>query len=1512
MTETVEGFRLSPQQRRIWRSQERDGARPYRTTALFHVDGELDAERLRRALDSVAMRHEILRTTYQRLPGMGEPLQVVGLRSVVAFETVDTADPTNAFRTGDRDFDLSKGPVGCVVFGGVEGVTRLLFDLPSLSADRAGIELLATELGAAYESGSPAAGGPQAPLQYADVAQWSNELPDRPESAPALAFWKRLERVHEGPDELPFERVPEAGDRFDPRRLPVLLPEGTFDRVERIARDADTTPEFILLACWCVLLRRLTSSDPTVARACDGRGVEDLRAVVGAFARSLPLRPMWDESTTLREAARLCAGDAAEQDRWQDLFLWDTAVGAAEPVEASCAFEFASPAPFRIGRAVVHPIETSACFERFKVRLSAERSPEGIAVFIDHDASRVDSSVAVSLAERYATLLGSAIEQAEVPVSRLAMLPDDERRRLLVEWNDTGRQFADERPIHERFETAAARSPADTAVVCGQRRLTFSELNGRANAVARRLRDAGVVPDSVVALHVERSIEMVIGLLAIWKAGGAYLPLDPSLPAQRLALLLEDTGAKFRLTTKALSGGLSAGAGRILLLDPEHGSDSEPTNPSSSARPENLAYVLFTSGSTGRPKGVAVEHRQISNYVNAILEKLDPSAPSSFATVTTLAADLGNTSLFPPLVTGGRLYVVTEQRSVDPDGLADDFSREPVDYLKIVPSHLSALLTGSHPEKILPKRCLVLGGEPASMSLIERVRELAPGCRVVNHYGPTEATVGVTTHEVSRSGDSSRQRSVPVGRPLANCRVYVLDERDDPVPIGVAGELHIAGAGLARGYLNRPELTAERFIERLVGSTTERLYRTGDRARYRADGVIELLGRTDDQVKIHGFRIEPGEIEWALREHGAVHDAVVLPREFKDRKILVAYVVARPGRNIDSGPLRQFLLERLPESMIPAAFIELPRIPLTPNGKIDRSSLPLPDLGHGRDGKEPGLAQNPVEEALARAWQAVLGVDRIGVHENFFELGGDSILAIQIISRAAREGFRLTPRQLFEHQTVAALASVAVRSMETGAEQGTVSGSIPLTPIQHWFFAQEFAEPQHFNQSLVLECNEAIDPRVLEIALRALIHHHDALRLRFQRSEAGWEQRNAPSESGPVFSIAVLDAIADERKAEFIQRAAESAQSSLDLANGPLVKGLLFTSSGLRPDFLLLTVHHLAVDGVSWRVLIEDLERAYRQIRAGQGPLLGPKTTSFRDWALGLEGTARSDAIEEQARFWQSRVFPETAGLPRDRNGGNNTVATARSEVWELSEEETKDLLQSVPAVYRTQINDALLGALVQTLSVWTGRRTFSIELEGHGREDAVSGMDLSRTVGWFTARFPVLLELPPSSEPGQVIAAIKEQLREIPDRGIGYGILRYLRQGPGRRWRDFPDPEVSFNYLGQLDRLLPEESMFRVAPTLGEPRSLKNARSHLLSVEGKVRSGRLQVAWIYSEEVHSRSTILRLAAGFETALRALIGAARDGRTGDYTPSDFPRAKLSQKDLDTLLTKIHSTAGDRK
>jgi amino acid adenylation domain-containing protein/non-ribosomal peptide synthase protein (TIGR01720 family) len=1112
-----------------------------------------------------------------------------------------------------------------------------------------------------------------------------------------------------------------------------------------------------------------------------------------------------------------------------------------------------------------------------------------------------EEATVARLAGHLETLLGAVAADPDRALSALPLVEGAERDRLLVAWNDTDAPRP-EATLVELFEAQVAATPDATAVVCGETRLSYGELNEGANRLAHHLRGLGVGPDIVVGLCLERGVELIVALVGILKAGGAYLPLDPDYPAERLASMLDDAAVAVLVTDDRLAAGLPRGAAGLVRLDGDRAviAAHPAANPTPSATPDHLAYVIYTSGSTGRPKGVMITHRAIVNRLVWMQEAFALGSGDDVLHKTPIGFDVSVWELVWPLLQGARLVLCHAGDHRDPARLSALMHDHGISVVHFVPSMLRAFLNATAAKPPPSLRLIVCSGEAMTPELRDAVLARS-AARLVNLYGPTEASIDVSYADLIGTGDV-----VPIGGPIANTRLYVLDGGFELVPVGVGGELHIGGVGVARGYLGRPGLTAERFVADPFGPPGGRLYRSGDRVRWRPDGTLEFLGRLDDQVKIRGQRVEPGEVVAALRAHPGVADAAVVARDAPETR-LVAYVVAAGEARLTASALGRFLRRRLPEAMVPAAFVVVAGLPLTPNGKLDRAALPAPE------GERPDLAEGyvaprtPVETALAGIWAAVLGLERVGVTDNFFELGGDSILSIQVVAQARTMGLCLRPRDVFEHQTVAELAELATAVPAYG-EETPDDGEFPLTPIQHWFFDQDRPHPDHFNQAWCLLVPADTDAVALADALGALVAHHAALRLRFWR-DAGWHQ--APAAPPPTPELSVVDVGADAAElAPAVEGVAARLQASLDLGSGRLIAAALCRCGPRTPARLVLVAHHLVVDGVSWRILLGDLNRAYGQLRAAHPPALAPVGASYRRWAEHLVGYAASGALDDELASWAAQAHPEPVGLPVDHPGGANTVASARTLLQRVPAELTGALLHDVPAAQRSGIHELLLAALVATVTSWTRHPQLLVDIEGHGREDLAEALDLSRTVGWFTALFPVLFDLGTTAPaPLDALHAVRTRLRAVARHGVGYGLLRWLRPPAAAQLGAAPRPQVAFNYLGQLDQALSGPLVLGVAPEpTGAAAHPAGHRTHLLELNGRVVAGELQLAWTYSAELHRPSTVETLAADHLRHLTAIAEAATATPTR-YHPEDFPLAGLSQEQLSRLVQRRQARRG---
>jgi amino acid adenylation domain-containing protein len=1053
---SVVGYRLSPQQRRVWLAQHDASGMglAYDAQCRVVIEGALNVEDFKAAVRDVVSRHEILRTRFVGRAGMKTPVQVIEERSDADWRVEDLSD-LDPERQASRVEELSEEETRCGPADERESTLRvvvlklsgrryvMILTLPSLCADSRSLINLAHEICRRGSARRADELPDEEPVQYVQFSEWQNELLEGEEAEEGRRFWgEHLSDVPSAPP-LPFkaQAAPVASPTTDDtaRGGANKAAEAPAHATQPINFGGEVTRQLIDLAgrsghslavmlqgCWEALLWRLTGEPVLpVGRLLDGRRYEELAGALGLFARRVPLA---SRVTGRLRFGELCAqvaerNQAAEE--WQEYWT-------GEREGPLVGFEFDEREDVAEAGGVSWVMERlRSGSERLALNLRVVRRGATLEAELEYDARVYGEAEAERLAGYYerAVRCAATEEGLALRVCELEVLGEAERRLLIEGMNETGQEYEVRGGVHELFEEVARAHGGRVAVEYEGEALTYAELNTRANRLAHHLRGLGVGPETLVGICVERSLEMIVALLGVLKAGGAYVPLDVAYATERLSLMLEDARVTVLLTQSKLTESLSGYGARVVCLDSDSARSELARRSGENLGPQsttaNLAYVLFTSGSSGRPKGVAVEHGQLLNYVNGILEKLSLASYASFATVSTFAADLGNTAIFPSLCAGGRLHVISRERATNPDALAEYFARHEIDCLKIVPSHLEALLSAAEPEKVLPRQRLVLGGEASRPAWVETLRSLAPGCRVMNHYGPTEATVGVLTYEVAGDDPGLSSPTMPLGRPLANTRIYILDSQLSPVPLGVPGELYIGGESVTRGYYRRPDATAENFLPDPFGEQPgARMYKTGDLARYLPDANVEFLGRNDDQVKIHGYRIEPGEIEWALSQHASVREAVVVAREdaLAERR-LVAYLVCRQHQSPSASELQDFLREKLPEYMIPPAFVVLESMPLSANGKIDRRALPDPDGSALRDESSYVAPRTTLEEVLAAMWAEVLKLERVGVRDNFFALGGHSLTAMQIMSRL-RKTFQmeLPLRVVFEATTVEKLA----------------------------------------------------------------------------------------------------------------------------------------------------------------------------------------------------------------------------------------------------------------------------------------------------------------------------------------------------------------------------------------------------------------------------------------------------------------------------------------------------------
>lgn len=1695
--------------------------------------------------------------------------------------------------------------------------------------------------------------------RYQDYAQFERQHRESSSFESASAYWQDKLSAPLAPTEF-YGKAPVPG-AAQTRRVVCKLGSERSEKIRSLALKPGfrtLTPDLALFNIFATLLftylhRIGTQHQLRIGTPVHSRPTRTFKETVGLFIEICPLQVEIDEGETFMTLADKVAREMQSVLRYAQPGVSSAITNRSYNVLLNYVHaSFGDFDGFPTRSEWVHA-GSGDSNHHLRVQIHDLDASSAFLLHFDVNSAIFDEGTRERMVGHFLQIVDALLDDPALSLSEVQLLSATEEELLVRAFNRTATQPPPYQNVVEMFEHQVKRTPEAVAIVDGPLRLTYRELNRRANRVARYLRILGVGPDTLVGLCTQRSAETIVGLLGVLKAGGAYVPLDPHYPSERLAFMMEEIQAPVILTQAALEARLPGGAAQIISLDEDwaeiarlEGGDLSPSQPA-----DRLAYVIFTSGSTGKPKGAMIAHSALLNYIHWAVKQYCDGNALTFPLFSSLSFDLTVTSIFVPLVTGGTIVVYREQEGADvtdSPAISRVFQEDRVDIVKLTPAHLALL---GEMERVPQRlRKMIVGGEEFKTYLARRVHERFNGnIELYNEYGPTEATVGCMVHRYDPVKDLLP--AVPIGTPIDNAEIYVLDRYRQPVPAGVTGEIYIGGIGLARGYLNRPDLTAERFLP----ATTlpqQRLYKTGDLARWRADGELTFLGRVDHQVKIRGYRIELGEIETNLVGHPEIRESVVVTLEpvtnpaqtvvtqklsyctrcglpsnypnanfdtdgvcsicraydsyqeyvdryFGDRTELRAIAtrmrVARRGKydclvlfsggkdstymlyqivelglrplvfTLDNGylskqtranilrvvnhlgvdhvfgstphmnaifvdslqrfsnvcdgcfktiytlsiklareeeigyivtglsrgqlfetrladmyeqriydrdeidsavlgarkayhrmddvvsrcldvqlfedertldeihfvdfyrytnveldemytflaenapwlrpedtgrstnclindvgiymhqkergfhnyalpyswdvrlghkqrteilaelddeidvsrvqqilneigyyrhreqpvfhdkrlaayyvadealpgtELRTYLSAKLPDYMIPNVFVHLEQMPLTQNGKVDRRALPDPwEQQSGGPAKfVPARSKN--ETLLAQIWADIFHLDRVGIHDNFFDLGGDSIISIQIVARAGQVGLHFLARQIFDHQTIAELAAVAEQRPVIVAEQDAISGPVPLTPIQQWFFGQNFEKPDHWNQAVLLETQPDIDATLLAQALSHLPVQHDILRARFARDGDNWRQTILPPGAPfPMERVTLAGLSAGEEQTVLEERTARY-QAHLNIVEGPLLQAVLFERGAGKRHLLLIVIHHLLVDGVSWYPLLEDLDTAYSQLRRGQAINLPAKTTSYRQWAELLVARARSDSLHAELDYWLRLGSADNTRLPVDldiretdgRESGSNVRAAAATIRKSLSVEQTYALLNEAPSAYRTQINDLLLTALASAVTGWTGSRELLIDVEGHGRQEIADGIKLSRTVGWFTTIAPLRIRLPDSGAPGDQIRAVKEQVRALPNQGIGYALLRYLCPDPTvvQKIKTLPKPEILFNYLGQFDHVSDHLSSFKLGHELIGSYGLQNRRNHLLEISSFVRNGRLQLTFVYNKGTHYRDTIETLATSFIEVLQCLIDHCGGSETTGYTSSDFPLADLDDEQLKRL------------
>lgn len=1493
---------LSFGQERLWFLHQLDEQNAaYNLRTAVHLRGALNVPLLQESIQAVVNRHESLRTTivlengrsFQKItPFVEMPFPILDLSHLDACEK-ETAVQQEGESEAQTPYDFSTPSLFRVKLLKLEKDEHiLLMGMHHIISDGWSIGILIREVGTLYQANLLGILPPLQALtiQYADFAAWQKEQLQGDGLQAQLDYWRHQLRETAVID-LPTDHPRPPMQTFVGARQYFTIDPAVSQTLRDLTQSENATLYMTLLSAFNILLYKYSKqTDITVGSPIAGRTRQQLEGLIGLFINTLVMRnqvdPERDFLTHLAHVRQTALSAFAHQDIPFEKLVKE--LNPPRDPSRSPIFQHA----FVFQNAPMHAVDLSGltlttlkpdkASSLFDLTLCMWDNEDGLHGYFEYNTDLFSDDTIARLLTHFQQLLAQVGQQPTEPIQTISMLTPTERQKILVEWNDTAVPFAQAPTVQITIEKLAQTQPNALAIAFADQRLTFQELNERANQLAHHLLSVGVKRGDFVALCVERSPALIWGMLGVMKAGAAYVPLDSGHPPERLSFVLEDINASILLTQSSLLQSLQSSHVRAIPLDqfPTDNAHLDKSNPAQQAREDDLAYAIYTSGSTGKPKGVPISHRSLNNLIGWYQHSFDIGSTDRAVQFAGLAFDASVLEIWAHLGSGASLHLCPSEVRQDPIKLRDWLIAEAIT-ISYVPTPMAEIMLDLPWPEGCAFRMMLTGG-----SKLHRHPPQGLPFKLVDNYGPSECTV-VTTALVVPPSDCAT--AVPtIGRPISNTRVYVLDDTLQPVPIGVAGELYVGGPSVMQGYINRPELTAVKLIPDPFGDDENgRLYATGDIVRYQADGQLLFLGRVDNQVKIRGFRVELGEIEAVLLQHEQVIEtAVLMHKATTGANQLVAYVAFVNDQPLDSSDLRTYLRESLPPYMVPAIFVPLPALPMTPNGKVDYRALPNPSPF--------AISQNSyvaprtqTEADLAAIWQTLLKIEKVGVEDNFFELGGDSLLVIQAVSQGQRVGLQLTAQLLFQHQTIAELAPHVERLTEGNRASVTYAGEWPLTADQQWFLGRNLIEPHRFTAVSLFKVAIDLDPNILKDAVAYLVEYHDILRSRFVQDNDGWHQIvdpelvEVPFYEAEVDLTAVLPHEDYQLKTEPVFR---NIRNSINLATGPVFQVHYIRLDGKDTDRLLLAMHHLIIDGLSVNVLLQDLLYVYMQRLQGKEGQLPPKSINAKQWVERLMAYADSPNGQQELSYWLNLPWASLPKLPLAFESAyeNNTVDSSAKEpsdrvFSQLSEEETAFMLRTLQKKHALSIETMMLAAMTKAITEWTGGNWFSTKMIDNGRNQlpTLEDIDLSRTIGWLSFTRRLMLQWQPEQSLLTNLFHIDEQLKKMPNRGLGYELLyRYSQNKETRKAIEETIPaheDIWINYVGQIAASDSNPFMQPSDERVGWHMNPKNKRPYLIFCYAEIRNNQFVMQWEYSTKAHHHHMIEQVAQTFLITLKAFI-----------------------------------------
>ncbi|WP_434756621.1 amino acid adenylation domain-containing protein [Paenibacillus amylolyticus] len=1473
----------------------------YNVTGLITVEGPLDLRRLKLAANLLVKRHECLRTSFDL--DEDEPVQRVFSEAFmeIPMHVLDREATEESLLGTIRPFDLEQVPLMRIEYWTEQeesGRQYLLMDMHHLIADGLSANLLFEELIRLYDGQNL----PVVTRHMKDFTQWQLGRFGAGDMRESKKYWSQ--QFKDGIPRLDWgiHHQRPAIRSFEGERYGFKLPDEILARIKAYAAAEKVTLYSYFLAAYYVLLSKYSAQEHImVGTTASGRMYSDLERIPGMFVNTIPLRThlATDQCfSKLIHEVQMNAVDAFEHqeyplERWSALENEERDPGRNSLFDAVYVYQHKalSNEPLIGGGVRFTVSEYKNRIAKFDLTLEVVEGHGELHLDLEYCTAVFHPEAIRTMAGHLSTILEAVSNHPDVSISEISLLNASETVQLLHEFNETDNWHQPDQPMFALFEEQVQRTPDAIAISCAGVQLTYLELNKRADQFAHVLKEQGVLREMAVGLVMKRTPDLLAAILGIWKAGACYVPIDPSYPKDRIRYILADCKAQWVIADVAYEE-LSHFSGSLIMVEEVYEIvPLTPVNLERVAGPDDLAYIIYTSGSTGKPKGVMVEHRGLSNYIRWADQTYVRGDRVRFPLYSSISFDLTVTSMFTPLLSGNQIIIYPEDVEFALERICED---DEVDIIKLTPSHLK-LLSLYKTEGSSLKRFIVGGEAFETFAAADITSLFGPHVEVYNEYGPTETVVGCMIHKYDPDETYSQ---VPIGWPIDNMRLYISDEKGDLQAKHLPGELCIAGIGVARGYANQPELTKERFVSDWFHEPGK-IYRTGDLVRWLPAGGMEYLGRIDEQVKIRGHRIEIGEIRNLLLEYSSIREATVIVKETESSgKCLCAFYVS--AENLDTAELESYLSTYLPPYMLPAEYIRLDRLPLSANGKVDIKKLPVISA-EPTQSKLPLQVDIPGEAELLHAWREILRRPDASRDDHFMRLGGDSIKAIQIAARMKKCGYRLESAEILRLKTVSSIAPMLMPMEEVTPYRASelLEGDVPLSPIQHWFFKQNFAEMNYWNNSVTLISVTRFKEELVRESLRLLTVHHDALRMRFKREGNHIKQlcENADRQAFAFHVAKSLEWTNTEKFNAITERMTEDMHRAMDMEHGPLVQvGLI---KGQDRDELILTIHHLVIDVISWRILLDDFYDIYLALEQDIKPVLPSLSDSYRDYAQRMRTYVTVGEWKQEARYWKNESARQVSSLHGDGINVKGQVRDSEVASLHFTQKATAALMQSATERYEAATSSLLLAALGTALEAIGISEGLWVNMEGHGRENFGEGADYSRTVGWFTSHYPFYLDTFAARTPHLYVAQLHRELQRVPHRGAGFNVIKYmLPEAETRSFNAFDiEPQICFNYLGEMDDRR-YQNLFRLSQLPMHGTESPNAdRPFVITCNVLLSDGRMLVEFDYNKHQFRAETIQRLLRGFLSGCETIVYASESSTFTDEEHDGFQLVPSTEWDI---------------